>query len=325
MDTAIDSTTTLVDRPANCPPLTIAPDVVPEVEEGEITNAVINDAYPLSSQSTLNVLQSQPNIDSATLRVMAMGLANTAIGCTFQPLDAQDEIRQLCKELTDLRAAQSYEPDTECPEGYEENHGRLPNFFITASDGVKRQARYVKISNALWQVVRRFQLHCLVRLSLMASGKKRSADEADVATREDGTKRRESTGTGKDVKGGLKVRVSLGDSTDRWISPISHHRNQVTRVIPASDFKARAVPLHVAVTRTPPAVRDDDSTSPAPIDTDFIGAIALQPCSFTTGSYGWKGSKRLAIDVVDPTSGEKTKVQVMLTYVSSMIKLSPHT
>ncbi|KAH9999083.1 hypothetical protein BJV77DRAFT_940241 [Russula vinacea] len=139
----------------------------------------------------------------------------------------------------------------------------------------------------------------------MASGKKRSADEADVATREDGTKRRESTGTGKDVKGGLKVRV--------------------TRVIPASDFKARAVPLHVAVTRTPPAVRDDDSTSPAPIDTDFIGAVALQPCSFTTGSYGWKGSKRLAIDVVDPTSGEKTKVQVMLMYVSSMIKLSPHT
>jgi hypothetical protein len=39
-------------------------------------------------------------------------------------------------------------------------------------------------------------------------GKKRSADEADVATREDGAKRRENTGSGKDVKGGLKVRVS---------------------------------------------------------------------------------------------------------------------
>lgn len=44
-------------------------------------------------------------------------------------------------------------------------------------------------------------------LSLTAFGKKRSADEADVATREDGAKRRESTGSGKDVKNGLKVRV----------------------------------------------------------------------------------------------------------------------
>ena len=78
------------------------------------------------------------------------------------------------------------------------------------------------------------------------------------------------------------------------------------------------------MTRTPPAVRDDSSASPALNDTDFIGAVALQPCSFTTGSYGWKGSKRLAIDIVDPTSGEKKKVQVMLTYVFPTTELSPH-
>ncbi|KAF8479109.1 hypothetical protein DFH94DRAFT_693481 [Russula ochroleuca] len=129
----------------------------------------------------------------------------------------------------------------------------------------------------------------------MASGKKRSADEANVATREDGTKRRESTGSGKDVKGGLKV----------------------ARVMPASDFKARAVPLHVAVSRTPPAVRDDKSASPAPIDTDFIGAVALQPCSFTTGSYGWKGSKRLAIDVVDPPAARKRRSRINATVMGS--------
>ena len=86
--------------------------------------------------------------------------------------------------------------------------------------------------------------------------------------------------------------------------------------IPASAFKSRAVPLHVAVTRTPLAAKDDSSASPVPVDdTDLLGAIALQPCSFTTGSYGWKGSKRLAIDLVDPTGGKKKKVQVMLTYV----------
>ena len=55
--------------------------------------------------------------------------------------------------------------------------------------------------------------HYVVRLPLTALGNKRSADEAGVATREDGAKRRESTG--KEVKGGLKVCVSLGDS-DRW-------------------------------------------------------------------------------------------------------------
>lgn len=56
--------------------------------------------------------------------------------------------------------------------------------------------------------------HYFVRLPLTALGKKRSADEADVATREDGAKRRESTGSG-----GLKVRVSLGDSGQPGISP----------------------------------------------------------------------------------------------------------
>ena len=56
-----------------------------------------------------------------------------------------------------------------------------------------------------------------VHLPLTALGNKRSADEAGVATREDGAKRRESTGSGKEVRGGLKVRVSLGDS-DRWES-----------------------------------------------------------------------------------------------------------
>jgi len=41
--------------------------------------------------------------------------------------------------------------------------------------------------------------------------------------------------------------------------------------------------------------------------------VALQPCTFATGSYGWKGSKRLVIDVVNPISDEKKTVQVMLT------------
>jgi hypothetical protein len=70
------------------------------------------------------------------------------------------------------------------------------------------------------------------------------------------------------------------------------------------------------VTSTPSAVRDNDSASPVLVnDTDLLGAVALQPCSFTTGGYGWKGKERLAVDLVDPTGGEKKEVQVMLTYV----------
>jgi hypothetical protein len=105
------------------------------------------------------------------------------------------------------------------------------------------------------------------------------------------------------------------------LARVSRH---VAQAIPASAFKAHAVPLHVTVTDTPPTVRDDesDSASPAPVDPGFLGAVALQPCTFTTGSYGWKGSRRLAIDIVDPISGEKNKVQVMLPYVFLMIEFS---
>lgn len=97
---------------------------------------------------------------------------------------------------------------------------------------------------------------------------------------------------------------------------VSCHPIQVAQAMPTSAFKERASPLHVTVSQTPPTVKeDDDGASSAPVDPGFLGAVVLQPCTFTTGSYGWKGSKRLAIDIVDPTSGEETKVQVMLTYV----------
>ncbi|KAI0293414.1 hypothetical protein BC826DRAFT_1105068 [Russula brevipes] len=122
----------------------------------------------------------------------------------------------------------------------------------------------------------------------MTGGKKRSADEADVATRGDGAKRRESEESGKDTKRGPKA-------------------------IPASAFKRGAVPLHVTVTDTPSTGgNDDNNASEAPVDPRFLGAVALQPCTFTTGSYGWKGSKRLAVDIIDPKSGETKKVQVIV-------------
>ena len=127
------------------PRLTIAPDS--ETEEGKIIDRVHRHNYPLSPQSSLNVMQGHPELDAGTLRTIAIGLANTAIGHTFQHLEAKTEIEQLHKELTDLRAEMSRQPDAECPEGFEENHGRLPDFVIPDADNVMRQARYIKLGN----------------------------------------------------------------------------------------------------------------------------------------------------------------------------------
>ena len=127
------------------PHLTIAPDS--DTEEGKIVHRVHHHNYPLSPQSSLNVMQGHPELDASTLRTIAIGLANTAIGRTFQHLEAKSEIEQLCKELTDLRAEMSRQPDAECPDGFEENHSRLPNFTIPDADGVMRQAHYIKLGN----------------------------------------------------------------------------------------------------------------------------------------------------------------------------------
>ena len=83
----------------------------------------------------------------------------------------------------------------------------------------------------------------------------------------------------------------------------------------ASEFKKRALPIHANLTRTPPS--EDES---APTDSGFLTAVALQPTSFNTGSYGWKGSRRLTIEI-DAPDGGKEKVQVMLQYVFSLCAL----
>ncbi|KAN0115897.1 hypothetical protein V8E52_006437 [Russula decolorans] len=107
----------------------------------------------------------------------------------------------------------------------------------------------------------------------MAGGKKRSADEADVATREDGAKRRENTGsTKKRERCTQSTRFKFAWTTLTGRGPVATQAG----AIPASDSKARTVPLHVVVTRTPPAARDENSASPALVDdTDLLGALAL--------------------------------------------------
>ena len=86
--------------------------------------------------------------------------------------------------------------------------------------------------------------------------------------------------------------------------------------MPTTTFKAAAMPLHVNVTHTPPTAADADSdvVSTVTADPGFIGNLTLVPSSFSTGSYGWKGSKRIAVEL-ESSEDTKEKVQVMLTCV----------
>ena len=88
----------------------------------------------------------------------------------------------------------------------------------------------------------------------------------------------------------------------------------------ASQFKNRAMPLHINITHTPPALpdaagEDKEAVSVASQDPGFIGTSTLVPSTFATGSYGWKGSKRVTIELqnADGAEGEKEKVHVMIT------------
>jgi hypothetical protein len=61
-------------------------------EEGKIVLRIHHHGYPLSPQSLLNVIQAHLKLDTRTLHTIAIGLANMAIGCTFQHFEARDEI-----------------------------------------------------------------------------------------------------------------------------------------------------------------------------------------------------------------------------------------
>lgn len=97
-------------------------------------------------------------------------------------------------------------------------------------------------------------------------------------------------------------------------------------------FKAKALPLHLNLTHTPPSITkegdiDDEGKEVGQTDTaadvGFIGNLTLVPSSFSTGSYGWKGSKRITVELQasdeEGEGGTKEKVVVMFTYVTLLV------
>jgi len=73
------------------------------------------------------------------------------------------------------------------------------------------------------------------------------------------------------------------------------------------------MPLHVNLTHTPPSIPDEDSAPATMADPGSIGSLTLVPSTFATGSYGWKGSKRIAVELMNDNGDQKEKVTVMLT------------
>jgi hypothetical protein len=80
-----------------------------------------------------------------------------------------------------------------------------------------------------------------------------------------------------------------------------------------SAFKSRAVPLHLSITTTAPSLEGQGS---APADPGFLASTTLDPTTFSTGSFGWKGHKRMVVEL-PKAEGEREgeKVHVTMTYV----------
>lgn len=90
----------------------------------------------------------------------------------------------------------------------------------------------------------------------------------------------------------------------------------------AEEFEASALPLHVHFTHTPPSVSSPKKGSSEPnkhMDPGHLGSVTMLPTTFSTGSHGWKASKPIGIELTDPETGKKTKVQVQIS-VNAVVK-----
>ncbi|KAN0075376.1 hypothetical protein V8E55_011399 [Tylopilus felleus] len=130
------------------------------------------------------------------------------------------------------------------------------------------------------------------------AGRKRAAAE-DIEKRETrSSKAAKTEGTktaGKAAKGTARLKTSMAQST----------------------FKSRAVPLHVSITTTSPAPEGQEAV---PADPGFLASTTLVPSTFATGSFGWKGHKRMVVELPKAEGEEEgEKVHVTLTINATVI------
>ncbi|CAE7206580.1 unnamed protein product [Rhizoctonia solani] len=107
------------------------------------------------------------------------------------------------------------------------------------------------------------------------------------------------------------VSKSKPASKPQKAAPKSTGKAKAKVPLSAKDFEAKALPLHVNLTRTPPKLEESkDGSAAATSDDGFLASIALQPTSFMTGSYGWKGAKRMTIPLPGGAEGETVTVMI---------------
>lgn len=92
----------------------------------------------------------------------------------------------------------------------------------------------------------------------------------------------------------------------------------------ASAFKSRAAPLHLALSYNPFPGEGETVAVEASggEEASILSTTTLTPSSFTTGSFGWKGSKRIAVSLKAPREGgeaEGDTVHIMLTVNATVI------
>jgi len=132
------------------------------------------------------------------------------------------------------------------------------------------------------------------------AGRKRAAAEDITAekreTRSSKVAKTEGAKTaGKVAKGTARLKTSMAQSA----------------------FKSRAVPLHLSITTTAPSLEGQGS---APADPGFLASTTLDPTTFSTGSFGWKGHKRMVVEL-PKAEGEREgeKVHVTMTINATVI------
>lgn len=91
----------------------------------------------------------------------------------------------------------------------------------------------------------------------------------------------------------------------------------------ASAFKSRAAPLHLALSFNPfPGEGETVAVGEGEEQASILTTTTLTASSFSTGSFGWKGSKRIATPLKAPGEGgeaEEDTVHIMLTVNATVI------
>ncbi|TCD63106.1 hypothetical protein EIP91_005978 [Steccherinum ochraceum] len=157
----------------------------------------------------------------------------------------------------------------------------------------------------------------------MPGTKKRTADEA---TADEATADSESSTLRTTPKAKAKAGSSKRGPKVRLSPPLPLPTHSPTPPTPANPLRPLlprhrpALPLHLNLTHTPPSLGLSSSLVDATTaDPGFIGTTALVPSVFSTGSYGWKGAKRVQIELEDRETGRKEVVGVMVSINATVI------